>query len=97
MMGSLDASDWLHIALWLALGMVIYFTYGIRNSVLRDKNNMLLGSDVVGGAGNENYASLTGAGAAAPLISGVAESSDSWYGEKGAGGGGKGGKSIFSF
>ncbi|GMI35572.1 hypothetical protein TeGR_g13592 [Tetraparma gracilis] len=97
MMGSLDASDWLHIALWLALGMVIYFTYGIRNSVLRDKNNMLLGSDVVGGAGNENYASLTGAGAAAPLISGVAESSDSWYGEKGAGGGGKGSKSIFSF
>jgi APA family basic amino acid/polyamine antiporter len=36
-MSGLDGDTWLRLALWLLLGMGIYFTYGRRNSVLQKK------------------------------------------------------------
>ena len=31
----LEASNWLRLVIWLAVGLVVYFSYGYRNSVLR--------------------------------------------------------------
>jgi APA family basic amino acid/polyamine antiporter len=31
----LEASNWLRLIVWLAIGLVVYFAYGYRNSVLR--------------------------------------------------------------
>ena len=33
-MFSLPAENWLRLAVWLAIGLVIYFAYGRRHSVL---------------------------------------------------------------
>lgn len=34
-MSGLSPSAWLRFAMWLAIGLTIYFVYGYRNSVLR--------------------------------------------------------------
>jgi basic amino acid/polyamine antiporter, APA family len=38
MMAELGISNWIGFAIWLAIGLVIYFTYSIRNSKLRVNN-----------------------------------------------------------
>ncbi|HEY9114380.1 MAG TPA: amino acid permease C-terminal domain-containing protein [Bacteroidales bacterium] len=35
LMTELGITNWLRFLLWLAVGLVIYFTYGIRKSKLR--------------------------------------------------------------
>lgn len=39
MMSELGASNWIAFALWLVAGLIIYFTYSSRNSVLNMKNS----------------------------------------------------------
>jgi APA family basic amino acid/polyamine antiporter len=51
MMGSLPPSSWLLCGLWLVLGVVVYFSYGIHNSTLGKKSRYsdttpLIGSGV---------------------------------------------------
>ena len=36
-MFSLPVATWLRLVIWMAIGMIIYFTYGVRNSLLKDK------------------------------------------------------------
>lgn len=38
MMMTLTATTWLRFLIWFALGLIVYFAYGIRNSV-ENKNN----------------------------------------------------------
>jgi APA family basic amino acid/polyamine antiporter len=33
----LERSNWLRLAIWLAIGLVVYFGYGYRRSVLRNR------------------------------------------------------------
>ena len=35
LMATLPADTWLRLAIWLAIGLVIYFTYGRSNSTLQ--------------------------------------------------------------
>src|SRR4051794_12190023 len=35
MMASLDIDTWIRLVVWLAIGLTIYFTYGVKNSHLR--------------------------------------------------------------
>jgi APA family basic amino acid/polyamine antiporter len=35
MMVSLDIDTWIRLVVWLAIGLAIYFTYGVKNSHLR--------------------------------------------------------------
>jgi APA family basic amino acid/polyamine antiporter len=35
MMVSLDIDTWIRLVVWLAIGLTIYFTYGVKNSHLR--------------------------------------------------------------
>jgi APA family basic amino acid/polyamine antiporter len=37
LMFSLPAGNWWRLAVWLGIGLVIYFTYGIRHSVMREQ------------------------------------------------------------
>jgi len=81
MMSSMDAQAWLYIGAWLGLGVIIYFSYGVWNSVLRDKNRgLLLSPDIIAGGRGDNYGGLE------PLITEGTE-----------GGGGEGGRGIFRF
>jgi APA family basic amino acid/polyamine antiporter len=34
-MASLPFDTWMRLLIWMAIGIVIYFTYGIKNSVAR--------------------------------------------------------------
>jgi APA family basic amino acid/polyamine antiporter len=36
LMAALPLVAWERLGIWLAIGLVIYFAYGIRNSKLRD-------------------------------------------------------------
>jgi APA family basic amino acid/polyamine antiporter len=38
LMFSLPVGNWWRLLTWLAIGMVVYFTYSYRHSVLRNKN-----------------------------------------------------------
>jgi APA family basic amino acid/polyamine antiporter len=97
MMGSLDASDWVHIGAWLMVGVFIYFSYGIWNSALREKSDMLLGSDVVGSNDdNYSYGGLVGEDGEKPLI-GVGETSSSGLYDGEDGGAARKKQGIFSF
>jgi APA family basic amino acid/polyamine antiporter len=44
LMFSLPAANWYRLIAWMALGLVIYFTYSIRHSELR-KHNAALAAD----------------------------------------------------
>ncbi len=35
LIGGLEISNWLRLVIWLAIGLVVYFSYGYRHSVLR--------------------------------------------------------------
>jgi APA family basic amino acid/polyamine antiporter len=35
LVAGLEASNWIRLVVWLAVGLVVYFSYGFRNSVLR--------------------------------------------------------------
>ena len=37
LMFGLEISNWLRLVIWLAIGLVVYFSFGYRNSVLRKK------------------------------------------------------------
>lgn len=39
MMAGLGKASWERLLIWLAIGLVIYFTYGIRNSVIRNRKS----------------------------------------------------------
>jgi len=39
-MASLPLDTWLRLIIWMALGMIIYFTYGVKNSKLRNSNQI---------------------------------------------------------
>ncbi len=60
MMGSMDLQAWINIGLWLSVGCLLYFGYGIWNSELRDKNTLLLGPEVVGGQLAQQYGGVNG-------------------------------------
>ena len=86
MMSSQDGKAWLFIAYWLGIGVVIYFTYGVWNSALRDKNKgLLLSPDLIAGGRGDNYEAL---GGLEPLIT---------EGDEGGGGENGGGRGIFRF
>lgn len=38
-MASLPLATWMRLVIWMALGFIIYFTYGIRKSKLRKELN----------------------------------------------------------
>ena len=35
MMGALDVDTWYRLVIWLAIGLAIYFSYGVKHSHLR--------------------------------------------------------------
>ena len=40
-MYSLPLEAWIRLAIWMALGIAIYFLYGRKNSVLRNKGEVV--------------------------------------------------------
>jgi APA family basic amino acid/polyamine antiporter len=67
MMGSLPPSSWLFCLIWLAVGLVFYFSYGIKHSKLQHKDRYMEGTEAAplvvmgkwqGGNSGEDYDSL---------------------------------------
>ncbi len=38
LIAGLEISNWLRLVVWLAIGLVVYFGYGYRHSVLRRRS-----------------------------------------------------------
>lgn len=45
MMASLPLDTWLRLAIWMAIGLVLYFTYGKKHSVIRNEHKVVLPVD----------------------------------------------------
>jgi APA family basic amino acid/polyamine antiporter len=45
-MFSLPVENWYRLIVWMIIGLVIYFTYGIHHSGLRKQNEALQGAGV---------------------------------------------------
>jgi APA family basic amino acid/polyamine antiporter len=46
LMFSLPVENWYRLIVWMIIGLVIYFTYGIHHSGLRKRNEALQGAGV---------------------------------------------------
>jgi len=38
MMSNLSSGTWIRLIIWLAIGLIIYFSYSIRHSQLKERN-----------------------------------------------------------
>ena len=71
MMGSMPASTWMMIGLWLGAGLIFYFSYGVRHSVLnkaQSKPPVAASSSTGQSITMGHYQSTTASGADASLL-----------------------------